>query len=129
MLDTVSANRGYYGELIISILNTFNIIAGYQAPYDIKNQGMLHAELQLPEVVGIVIRGAFDKTNIGRVFILDNYSILSAEIGYKPVKYILVSTLYQRTFSNRNPNGSLRSDGSFIKQDRVEPKVSLVYDF
>jgi hypothetical protein len=90
---------------------------------------MLHAELQLPEVVGIVIRGAFDKTNIGRVFILDNYSILSAEIGYKPVKYILVSTLYQRTFSNRNPNGSLRSDGSFIKQDRVEPKVSLVYDF
>jgi hypothetical protein len=129
MLDTVSANRGYYGELIISILNTFNIIAGYQAPYDIKNQGMLHAELQLPEVVGIVIRGAFDKTNIGRVFILDNYSILSAEIGYKPVKYILVSTLYQQTYSNRNPDGSLRSDGSFIKQNRVEPKVSLVYDF
>jgi hypothetical protein len=129
MLDTVGANRGYYGELIISILNTFNIIAGYQAPFDIKNQGLLHAELQLPEVSGIVIRGAFDKTNIGRVFILDNYSILSAEIGYKPVKYILVSTLYQQTYSNRNPDGSLRSDGSFIKQNRVEPKVSLVFDF
>jgi hypothetical protein len=129
MLDTVGANRGYYGELIISILNSFNIIAGYQAPFDIKNEGLLHAELQLPEVFGIVVHGAFDKTKIGRVFILDNYSILSAEIGYKPVKYLLVSTLYQQTYSNRNPDGSLRQDGSFIKQIRVEPKVSLVFEF
>ena len=125
----VAANRGYFGEIIISILNTFNIIAGYQAPYDVKNQGILHAELQLPQVAGIVVRGAFDKTRIGRVFILDNFSILSAEIGYKPVKYLLVSMLYQRTFSNRNPDGSLRTDGSYIKQDRVEPKISFVYDF
>jgi hypothetical protein len=129
MLDTIGANRGYFGELIISILNSFNIIAGYQAPFDAKNEGLLHAELQLPEVFGIVVRGAFDKTKIGRVFILDNYSILSAEIGYKPVKYLLVSTLYQQTYSNRNPDGSLRSDGSFIKQIRVEPKVSLVFEF
>jgi hypothetical protein len=129
MLDTVGANRGYYGELIISILNSFNIIAGYQAPFDTKNEGLLHAELQLPEVAGIVVRGAFDKAKIGRAFILDNYSLLSAEIGYKPVKYLLVSTLYQQTYSNRNPDGSLRPDGSFIKQIRVEPKVSLVFDF
>jgi len=125
----VAANRGYFGEIIISILNTFNIIAGYQAPYDVKNQGILHAELQLPQVAGIVVRGAFDKTRIGRVFILDNFSILSAEIGYKPVKYLLVSMLYQRTFSNRYPDGSLHADGSFEKQDRVEPKVSFIYDF
>ena len=129
MLDTVGANRGYYGELIISILNSFNIIAGYQAPFDTKNEGLLHAELRLPEVSGIVVRGAFDKTKIGRVFILDNYSILSAEIGYKPVTYLLVSTLYQQTYSNRNPDGSLRPDGSYIKQIRVEPKVSFVYNF
>jgi hypothetical protein len=37
--------------------------------------------------------------------------------------------LYQQTYSNRNPDGSLRPDGSFIKQIRVEPKVSLVFDF
>ena len=123
MLDTVGANRGYYGELIISILNSFNIIAGYQAPFDSKNEGLLHAELRLPEVSGIVVRGAFDKAKIGRAFILDNYSLLSAEIGYKPAKYLLVSMLYQQTYSNRNP------DGSFIKQIRVEPKVSLVFDF
>jgi hypothetical protein len=125
----IAANRGYFGELIISILNTFYIIAGYQAPVDVSNQGILHAELQLPQVAGFVLRGAFDKTRIGRVFVLDDNSILSAEIGYKPVKYLLVSMLYQRTFSNRNSDGSLRTDGSFEKQDRVEPKVSFIYDF
>jgi hypothetical protein len=125
----VAANRGYFGELLISIFNTFYIIAGYQASADEKNQGILHAELQLPEFTGIVVRGGFDKARIGRVFILDDNSILSAEIGYKPVKYLLVSMLYQRTFSNRNPDGSLRTDGSFEKQDRVEPKVSFVYNF
>jgi hypothetical protein len=129
MLDTIGANRGYYGELIISVLNSFNIIAGYQAPFDTKDEGLLHAELRLPEVSGIVIRGAFDKAKIGRAFILDNNSLLSAEIGYKPAKYLLVSTLYQQTYSNRNPDGSLRLDGSFIKQIRIEPKVSLVFDF
>ena len=125
----VAANRGYFGELIISIFNTFYIIAGYQASADVKNQGVLHAELQLPAFTGIVVRGAFDKTRVGRVFILDDNSILGAEIGYKPVKYLLVSMLYQRTFSNRNPDGSLRPGGSFEKQDRVEPKVSFVYGF
>ena len=97
----VAANRGYFGELIISVLNTFNIITGYQASADVKNQGILHAELQLPQVAGKTVRGAFDKTRIGRIFVLDDNSILSAEIGYKPVKYLLVSMLYQRTFSNR----------------------------
>jgi hypothetical protein len=128
-LLVIAANRGYYGELVISVLNTLNIIAGYQAPVDVNNQGILHAEAQLPQIAGIVLRGAFDKTRIGRVFILDDNSILSAEIGYKPVKYLMVSMLYQRTFSNRNPDGSLRADGSYEKQDRVEPKISLVYDF
>ncbi|MGD1044356.1 MAG: hypothetical protein ABR936_03385 [Bacteroidota bacterium] len=121
--------NGYFGELIISIFNTFYIITGYQASADVKNQGILHTELQLPQIAGIVVRGMFDKTRVGRVFILDDNSILGAEIGYKPVRYLLVSMLYQRTFSNRNPDGSLRTDGSFEKQDRAEPKVSFVYDF
>jgi hypothetical protein len=125
----IAANRGYFGELIVSIFNTFYIIAGYQASADVQNQGILHAELQLPAIPGIIVRGTFDKIKVGRVFILDDNSILGAEIGYKPVKYLLVSTLYQRTFSNRNPDGSVRADGSFVKQDRVEPKVSFVYDF
>ena len=125
----VNTDKGYYGEIIVSILGTLNIVGGYQAPFNSKNLGIFHAELQLPEVAGIVIRGAFDKTRIGKVFTLDDHSILSAEIGYKPVKYLLVSTLYQRTFSNRDANGNLTPNGKFVAQDRVEPKVSFVFDF
>jgi hypothetical protein len=125
----VAANEGYYGELLISILNTFFIITGYQAPAGVANEGIMHTELQLPAIPGILIRGAFDKTHIGRIFIMDENTILSGEVGYKPVKYLLVSMLYQRTFSNRNPDGSPRADGSYEKQDRVEPKISFVYDF
>jgi hypothetical protein len=128
-LRFVKANSGYFGELVFSVLNSLNIIAGYQAPFAVANEGVLHAELQLPELSGIVLRGAYDKARIGKIFILDNYSILSAEIGYKPVPFLMVSTLYQRTYSNRNPNGTLRPDGSFVAQDRVEPKVSLVIEF
>jgi hypothetical protein len=128
-LQSVVYNRGYYGELILSVLNTINVIGGYQAPFHNYNEGLLHLELRLPEMTGILLRAAYDKAHIGKVFVYDNYTILSAEIGYKPIKYILVSTLYQRTFSNRNPDGSLRADGLFVKQDRVEPKISLVFDF
>ncbi|MBN1397308.1 MAG: hypothetical protein JXA06_04670 [Bacteroidetes bacterium] len=128
-LKNITSNRGYYGELLISVLNTFHIIAGYQAPFDIKNEGILHAELQLPAVADFVLRGAYDKTRIGKVFKFDNYTILSAEIGYKVAPFLMISTLYQRTFSNRNPDGTIRSDGTFVKQDRVEPKVSLLFEF
>jgi hypothetical protein len=125
----IAANRSYYGELIISILNTISIIAGYQAPFDVQNQGILHAELKLPVIAGIVLRGAYDKTRIGSVFTFDDNSIMSAEIGYKPIKYLMVSILYQCTFSNREPDGTIRPDGSFVKQERTEPKVSFIYDF
>jgi hypothetical protein len=125
-LQYIKANRGYYGELMISILNTINILGAYQAPAPNDNEGVMHAELRLPKMAGIVIRGAFDKTNIGRVFVPE-HTILSAEIGYMPVQYLLVSMLYQRTFSDRDANGNPL--GYFVKQDRVEPKVSVVFDF
>jgi hypothetical protein len=126
-LKNVASTRGYYGEIILSVLGTLNIITGYQAPFNNHNQGMIHSELQLPEIAGIVLRGAYDKTNVGRVFVLDNFSILSAEIGYKPMPYLMVSTLYQRTFSNRGPDG--KPLDRYVAQDRVEPKVSLVFEF
>ncbi len=126
-LKYVAASKGYYGEAVISILGTLNIICGYQAPFDINNQGIMHAELQLPDIAGIVIRGAYDKTRIGKVFKLDDNTILSGEIGYKPMKYLMISTLYQRTFSDRDKNGNKL--GKYVAQDRVEPKISLIFDF
>jgi hypothetical protein len=122
-LPFVKKSQGYYGEITISILNTFNIVGGYQAPVGVKNQGVFHAELQTPAVIPqIVIDGGFDKRNIGPLFKLDENSILYAELGYKPIPYMIVSMLYQWTFARR-------ADGTFATQKRIEPTVRFVYSF
>ena len=122
-LQNASKSQGYYGELLISILNTFNIVGGYQAPVGVKNQGVFHAELQTPAVIPqIVVDGGFDKRNIGPVFKLDENSILYAELGYKPIPYVVVSMLYQWTFAKQ-------ADGTYATQKRIEPKVRFVYSF
>ena len=122
-LQYATKSEGYYGELMISILNTFNIVGGYQAPVGVKNQGVFHAELQTPAVIPqIVFGGGFDRRNIGPVFKLDENSILYAELGYKPIPYMVVSMLYQWTFAKQ-------PDGTYATQKRIEPKVRFVYSF
>jgi hypothetical protein len=122
-LQYAKKSQGYYGEILISILNTFNIVGGYQAPVGVKNQGVFHAELQTPAVIPqIVIDGGFDKRNIGPLFKLDENSILYAELGYKPIPYMVVSMLYQWTFARQ-------ADGTYATQKRIEPKVRFVYSF
>lgn len=123
LVQNARKTEGYYGELLISVLNTFNIVGGYQAPVGVKNQGVFHAELQTPAVIPqIVIDGGFDKRNIGPVFKLDENSILYAELGYKPIPYMVVSMLYQWTFAKQ-------ADGTYATQKRIEPKVRFVYSF
>ncbi len=46
-LQYIKANSGYYGELVISILNTINILGAYQAPAPNDNQGVMHARTAL----------------------------------------------------------------------------------
>jgi len=123
LLVYAKKSQGNYGELLISVLNTFNIVGAYQAPVGVKNQGVFHAELQTPAVIPqIVVDGGFDKRNIGPVFKLDENSILYAELGYKPIPYMIVSMLYQWTFA-KQPNGT------YATQKRIEPKVRFVYSF
>jgi hypothetical protein len=123
LIQYATKSEGYYGELMISILNTFNIVGGYQAPVGVKNQGVFHAELQTPAVIPQIVFGAgFDKRNIGPVLKLDENSILYSELGYKPMPYMIVSMLYQWTFAKQ-------PDGTYATQKRVEPKVRFVYSF
>lgn len=122
-LQYAKKTEGYYGELLISILNTFNIIGGYQAPVGVPNQGVFHAELETPAVIPqIVFSAGFDKRNIGPVFKLDENSILYGEVGYKPIPYMIISTLYQWTFAKQ-------PDGTYATQKRIEPKIRFVYSF
>jgi hypothetical protein len=84
-------------------------------------------ETDVPAIPGIVFRAAYDKKNVGEVFTLDDNSLMTAEVGYKPMPFLLVSTVYQRTFAPEK-DGSGNTIG-FKKQDRVEPKVSIVFNF
>ncbi|MBP8975617.1 MAG: hypothetical protein KBG83_02770 [Bacteroidetes bacterium] len=122
-LRNVKSNQGNYGELMISVLNTLNIIGAYQAPVGVKNAGMFHAELNTGNALpSIVLEAGFDKRNIGRVFKLDDNSILYAEVGYKPVSFMVVSALYQWTWTKDD-------NGAYKTQKRIEPKLSFVFNF
>jgi hypothetical protein len=128
MLASAKKTEGYYGEILISILNTFNIVGGYQAPVGVKNQGVFHAELQTPAVIPqIVFSAGFDKRNIGPVFKLDENSILYAELGYKPMPYMIVSMLYQWTFAEKKDDAG--NVIGYETQKRIEPKVRFVFNF
>lgn len=123
-LQNARKSEGYYGEIMLSVLNTINIIGGYQAPVGVKNAGTLHLELETGNVIPSIVVGAgYDKKNVGRVFVNDENSLMYAQVGYKPMPYLLVSTAYIWTWT-------ARADGNgYESQRRIEPKVSLVFNF
>ncbi|MBI3004153.1 MAG: hypothetical protein HYY49_01900 [Ignavibacteriales bacterium] len=127
-LNAATKSEGYYGELLVSILNTFNIVGGYQSPVGIKNAGILHMELQTGDAIPILLLSAgYDKRNIGQIFKLDDNSVLYAQIGYKPYPYLLVSMLYEFTWTEeKDASGNVIG---FKQQKRIEPKASLVFSF
>ena len=128
-LKNAPSYDGYFGEVFISILNTFNIIGGYQSPVGVRNAGTLHMELQTSKALpGILLAGGFDKKNIGSIFKLDNNSLLYAQVGYKPVPYLVVSTLYQWTFTEVRDEKSGNVVG-YESQKRIEPRVEFVVTF
>lgn len=123
ILRNTPASQGYYGELLISLFNAVKILGGYQAPVGVKNAGMFHAELAMPDALPSIVVGAgYDRKNIGQLLKLDEHSLLYAELGYKPMSFIVVSTLYQWTWTKD-------ANGMYKTQRRVEPKVSIVYNF
>ncbi len=127
-LKSATAMEGYYGELVLSVLNTLHIIGGYQAPVGVKNQGLLHLQLITGDIIPVVqLSGGYDKRNVGSVFKLDNNSVLYAEVGYKPYPFMVVSMLYEWTFrEEKDLEGRVIG---YKPQKRIEPKVSFVINF
>jgi hypothetical protein len=129
LLKSAPAYDGYFGEIFISILNTFNVVGGYQSPVGVRNAGTLHMELQTSSALpGILIAGGYDKKNIGPIFKLDNNSLLYAQVGYKPLPYLVVSTLYQWTWTEVLDAKSGNVIG-YEAQKRIEPRVEFVATF
>jgi hypothetical protein len=128
-LRNAKKTAGTYGELMFTILGQLQIVGSYQQLDAEPESGTLHLDLQMPQVLPtIVFDAGYDKVkikNFGDVFKLDERSLLYAELGYKPVKYIIVSMLYQWTFTpERTDNGT-----KYKVQKRVEPRVSFVFPF
>ncbi|MBN1300336.1 MAG: hypothetical protein JW995_03900 [Melioribacteraceae bacterium] len=124
-----SIGNGYYGELLVRVLNTFDIIGSYQRLDDQPNSGILHLASDIsPEGMPLVARAGYDKVGIddeGDLFTLDDRSYMFTEIGYKPLPYLIVSMVYHWTFTPVRDN-----DDNILKykpQKKIEPRVSFVY--
>ncbi|OGU55805.1 MAG: hypothetical protein A2V66_01320 [Ignavibacteria bacterium RBG_13_36_8] len=124
-----SVGNGYYGELLVSLLNTFHVYGSYQRLDNNPQSGILHLSSEIA-LAGIpyVARAGYDKINIKNesdLFKLDDRSYLYAEFGYKPMAYIIVSMVYHWTFTPIRD-----ADDNVIEyktQKKVEPRISFVY--
>lgn len=122
---------GWYGELLVTILNTFDILGSYQRLDDHPKSGILHLRTDIsPESASFIARAGYDKVNIQDekdLFTLDDRSYLFAEIGYKPMPYMIVSLVYHWTFTPiRDENDNILR---YAPQKKIEPRVSFVYPF
>ncbi len=121
--------NGYYGELGISVLGTFNIIGGLQK-LDNHDGGILHLTADVaPGGFSFVARAGYDKifVNGADVFKLNDRSILFTELGYKPYPYLIVSLVYQWTFTPIRNND--KEVIGYKPQKKIEPRISFVYPF
>lgn len=128
LLNNSRKTEGYYGEILISILGRFNIIGGYQSPVGVRNQGIIHLEFDPGDAIpGIILTAGYDKKNVGRVFKVDNNSLFYTNIGYKPLPFLFVSTMYIWTFTeDKDANGRVVG---YKSQKRIEPKIGFVINF
>jgi len=132
ILDSLTeSTKGWYGELLVSLLGTFNVLGSYQRLDDYANSGILHLATDIaPDALPFVLRAGYDKTNINSesdIFTIDERSRVYAEVGYKIMTYILVSMYYQWTFEPIRDADNRIID--YKTQKRVEPRVSFYYPF
>lgn len=130
VLDAIgSVGNGYYGELLLRFLNSFDIIGSYQRLDEKPESGILHLVTDIsPREGSYVARAGYDKINIKNekdLFTLDDRSYLFAEVGYKPLPFMLVSLVYNWTFSPLRDKDDNVID--FEPQKKIETRISFVY--
>ena len=132
MLNSITENRnGFYGDLLVRVLNLFDIYGSYQRLDKESKSGELNLRTAIePEGAPFVLRAGYDKINIQDekdLFTLNDRSYLFTEVGYKPVEYLLVSIVYSWTYTP--VRGSDDRIIGFEPQKRIEPRVSFIYPF
>ncbi|MFH0735451.1 MAG: hypothetical protein V1773_13240 [bacterium] len=124
-----SVGNGFFGELEANVVDLFRVIGSYERLDKEPKSGALHITGDVvPKDLPYVVRAGYDKINIEDekdLFTLDERSYLFVEVGYKPMPYLVVSMVYNWTFSPVRD-----SDDNIIgyePQKWIEPRVSFVY--
>ena len=125
---TMDDVNGWYGGLMLDVMSLFRVQGSYQRLDGDNQNGRLHLAGEVdPMGMPFVVRAGYDKTNIAseaEIFTLDERSLLFAEVGYKPWPFMIVSMVYQWTFT------PIRGAGNAIlgyeRQEKIEPRVSFV---
>lgn len=122
---------GFYGDLYVNVLGMFNVFGAYQRLDDYPKSGILNLRTEIaPEDAPFVARAGYDKINIkdgNDLFKLDDRSYLFAEVGYKPIEYLLVSIVYNWTFTPVRDNED--NIINYEAQKRIELRISFIYPF
>jgi hypothetical protein len=130
-LKNAIPQNGIFGELGVRVLNMVEVVGGFQRQDKTPRDGILSLTAQVvPEDFPFIIRAGYDKTNIqenNAIFKLDEYSYLFTEAGYKPLPYIIVSIVYNWTYSPLRDTDNNVIGYEPIK--RIEPRISFVYPF
>ena len=124
-----SLGNGWYGGLLVKVLGTFDIVGSYQRLDSAPESGILHMSTNIsPKNVSFIARAGYDKINIKDekdLFTLDDRSYLFAELGYKPLPYLIVSMVYNWTFTPvRDADDNIVG---YEPQKKIEPRISLAY--
>jgi hypothetical protein len=127
LLTLSPKTEGIFGQLAASILGKLKIIGSYQRLNGVENSGLLHFETRLSELIpSIRLRATYDKTGI-KTFedarTLDYRSVATAELGYRTMQYIMVSMIYRWNWVYNE------DDNVYEPQERVEPRISFIYEF
>lgn len=128
--DVRSPGPGLYGELVATLLGTIKIMGSYEELLDQPASGILHLGTDLGDILpSVLFRADYYKKGIAAgssIFTLDDRSIASAELGYKPNSFMIVSIFYQWTFEPVRDGDTVVD---YTSVSRVEPKVTFSFKF
>lgn len=131
-LAVAEGGNGWHGSLSGHVLGLVRVTGAYERLYDVSESGWLHIGAEAGTTGGLpfVARAFYDRWNIsGETDLLrfqDEDALLTAELGYKPFPYLLVSMVYQQSFAPIEEGGEVVG---YEKQRRFEPRVQFLIQF
>ena len=127
----LSGQNGWYGGLLLDVMNLFRISGSYQRLDGDAQNGLLHLAAEVdPMGTPMVVRAGYDKTGIAtesEMFTVDDRSRLFVEAGYKPYPFVTISMVYLWTFEPQR--GADNIILGYTTQKRIEPRVSFSMPF